>query len=39
MCSPVDGLEGQHHPLESDAGCNREPVEVTVEGGHKEEFG
>ena len=28
-CSSVDGLEGQHHCLESDAGRNRKPVEVT----------
>ena len=38
-CSFVDGLEGQHHHLESDAGRNRKPVEVTEEGGHVGQFG
>ena len=31
-CSSVDGLEGQHHRLESDAGSNRKPVDVMEEG-------
>lgn len=38
-CSCIDGLEGQHHHLESDAGPNRKPVEVTEEGGHMGQFG
>ena len=38
-CSSVDGLEGQYHHLESYAGCNRKPVEVTEEGVHMGEFG
>ena len=38
-CSSVDGLEGQHHRLESVAGRNRKPAEVTEELGHMEEFG
>ena len=25
-CSLIDGLQGQHHRLESDAGCNRNPI-------------
>ena len=33
-CSSVDGLDGKHHYLELDAGCNRKPMEVTEEGGH-----
>ena len=33
-CSSVDGFEGQHLHFESDAGCNRKPVEVSEEGGH-----
>lgn len=37
-CSSVDGLEGQHHDLELDAGHNRKPVEVSEEGGHMGEF-
>ena len=37
-CSSVDGLEGQHYHLESNAGHNRKPVEFTVEVGHMEEF-
>ena len=36
-CSSVDGLESQHHRLESDAGRNRKPVEVTEEGGRDDE--
>ena len=32
VCSSVNGLEGQYSGLESDAGCNRKPVEVTEEG-------
>ena len=35
----VDGLEGQNRHLESDAGRNRKPAEVTKEGGHMGEFG
>ena len=31
--SSVDGLEGQHRHLESDAGSNRKRVEVTEGGG------
>lgn len=38
-CSSVDGLVGQYHRLESDAGCNRKPEEVAVEGGRMGEFG
>ena len=38
-CSSVEGLEGQHHRLESDVGRNRKPVEVTEEEGHMGEFG
>ena len=38
-CSSVEGLEAQHHPLESDGGRNRKPVEVTQETGHMGEFG
>ena len=38
-CSSVDGLEGQHHHLDLDAGRSRKPVEVMVEGGHMGEFG
>ena len=35
----VDGLEGQYHHLESDAGRNRKPVDVTEEeAGHMGEF-
>ena len=30
MCSPVDGLEGQHDCLELDASHNRKPVELGV---------
>ena len=37
--SSINGFEGQHHRLESDAGHNRKPVEVTEEGGHMGEFG
>lgn len=36
--SSIDGLEVQYHCLESDAGSNRNLVEVT-EGGHIGEFG
>ena len=38
-CSSVDGLEGQHHHAESDAGRNRKPVEIMEEAGHMGEFG
>ena len=38
-CSSVDGLEDQNHCLESDAGRNRKPVEVTEEVGRIGEFG
>ena len=31
-CSSVDILEDQNHRLESNAGCNRKPVEVIEEG-------
>ena len=37
--SSVDGLEVQHHHLESDVGRNRKSVEVTEEAGHMGEFG
>ena len=37
-CSSIDGLEGQHHRLELDAGRNRKPVEVMEEQGHRGEF-
>ena len=37
--SSVNGLEDQHHRLESDVGHNRRPVEVIEEAGHKGEFG
>ena len=33
-CGSADGLEGQHHHLEADAGLNRKPMEVTEDGGH-----
>ena len=36
--SSVDGLEVQHHRLESDVGRNRKSVEVTEEAGHMGEF-
>ena len=36
--SSVDGLEVQHHHLESDAGRNRNPVEVTEEADHTGAF-
>ena len=38
-CSSVDGLEGQHHHLESDASCKRKPVEGTEEGRNMGTFG
>ena len=37
--SSVDGLEVQHHHLESDVGRNRKPVEVMEEAGHMGESG
>ena len=37
-CSSVDGLEGQRHHLELDAGYNRKPVVVMEEEGHMENF-
>ena len=38
-CSSIDGLEVQHHLLESTAGPNRKSVEVMDEAGHMVEFG